>query len=213
MAKRKLLINSIIFPIYIILVWGLYRLIAFFPETVDEVISKPLLWLLPILYFLKIEKRGIDSIGITKKNLFSSIYLSLALGAGFALEGLIVHLFKYKGLEFNAYIGEGGFFLVFALSVVTAIVEEITFRGYIFSRMMEAFGEWRANFLSSFFWAVVHMPISLFWLKLGLVDWSTYLVLVFVFGVGSSFLFARTKNIFSSILLHVFWSWPIILFR
>jgi len=41
----------------------------------------------------------------------------------------------------------------------------------------------------------------------------SYLFLVFVFGLGASFVFSRTGNLASSILLHVFWSWPIILFR
>jgi len=40
-----------------------------------------------------------------------------------------------------------------------------------------------------------------------------YLFFVFVFGFGSAFVFGRSRNLASSILLHVFWSWPIILFR
>jgi membrane protease YdiL (CAAX protease family) len=31
--------------------------------------------------------------------------------------------------------------------------------------------------------------------------------------MGSAFIFSRTKNIWGSILLHVLWAWPIILFR
>jgi membrane protease YdiL (CAAX protease family) len=40
-----------------------------------------------------------------------------------------------------------------------------------------------------------------------------YLLLTTLFGVGSAFIYARTKNVFSSIFLHVLWEWPIILFR
>jgi len=42
---------------------------------------------------------------------------------------------------------------------------------------------------------------------------AAYFLLTTLFGIGSAFVFARTRNVFSSILLHVLWEWPIILFR
>jgi membrane protease YdiL (CAAX protease family) len=41
----------------------------------------------------------------------------------------------------------------------------------------------------------------------------SYLFITAIFGFGSAFLFAKTGNVASSILLHVLWEWPIILFR
>jgi membrane protease YdiL (CAAX protease family) len=212
--KEKVIKNSLFFSIYLLFSWTLYRLIFRFPEEVDELIFKPLLWLLPIFFILRREKKGISFLGITTKNLISSTYFALALGIGFALEGVILNYIKYKGLNFSAELGQDLFIVAFLLSFATAITEEITFRGYLFNRVWKATkSEWSANFLTSFVWGLIHLPIAFIWLNLGLTQTFGFVALITLFGIGSAFVFARTGNIFSSILLHVFWAWPIMLFR
>jgi len=73
--------------------------------------------------------------------------------------------------------------------------------------------EWTANLITSVVWAVIHVPVTVFVWKFDLYSSVVYLLLVTLFGVGSAWVFARTKNVTSSILLHVLWQWPIILFR
>jgi len=100
------------------------------------------------------------------------------------------------------------------LSFATALSEEVAFRGYLFNRVWYVLkNEWSANLITSVLWAAVHVPITFFVWKLDASAAGLYLLLTAIFGVGSAFVFARTKNIFSSILLHVLWEWPIILFR
>jgi len=57
------------------------------------------------------------------------------------------------------------------------------------------------------------MPVAIFDWKLDIVSLFIYFILTFAFAVGSSFVFARSRNIISPILLHILWQWPIILFR
>jgi len=98
--------------------------------------------------------------------------------------------------------------------LATGITEEITFRGYIFNRVWHALGsEWKANYIVSIVWGFLHIPIAIFWWKLNLPGTIGVLILVTIFGIGSSYIFARTKNVASSVLLHMLWEWPIILFR
>jgi len=100
------------------------------------------------------------------------------------------------------------------LSFATAFSEETAFRGYIFGRLWFALkDEWAANVASSLVWTVVHIPIAFFIWKLNLASGILYLILTAIFGIGSAFVFGRTKNVFGSVLLHVLWEWPIILFR
>jgi membrane protease YdiL (CAAX protease family) len=73
--------------------------------------------------------------------------------------------------------------------------------------------DWQANVLVSIGWVLIHVPITIFVLKLAAPAAISYLFLTFVFGLGSAFLYSKTKNIASSIFLHVLWEWPIILFR
>jgi hypothetical protein len=100
------------------------------------------------------------------------------------------------------------------ISFATAISEEITFRGYLFTRLLHFFKrEMAANLVTTILWSLIHVPISIFWWNLDFSGTMGYLALTIVFGFGASFIFARTKNIISPILLHVLWEWPILLFR
>lgn len=213
--KEVALKNSTYLFIFIMTVWGMYRLLFKYSEGTDELVVKPLLWLVPVLYLTKKEKLGLSSLGITGKKLFPAIYLSIALGAGFAIEGVIVNLVKYKGIpDYSANIGTNPFFASLLITFVTAVTEEVTFRGYIFNRYLYAFkNEWLANVTTSLYWALVHLPITIFRWKLSPSGILGYFILTFAYGVGASFLFAKTKNVASPILLHLFWEWPIILFR
>ena len=214
MQKVNKLKHCTIYFSYLFVVWGFYRLLLEFPENIEELAIKPLLWLIPLIYFLKVEKASIASLGITFERLFPSIYLSLGLGVIFAFEGIIANYFKYGSLNFGANIGNQVLTEALGITFVTAITEEIAFRGYLFNRLWEVIkNEWSANIITGVGWTIMHFPIAFFNWKLDSLSLITYLALVFIFSLGSAFLFARTRNIFSSIFLHVLWQWPIILFR
>ncbi len=215
MPKKELVLkNATIYVTYVLIVWGFYRLLVQLPEQVEELFIKPFVWLLPILFFVKKEKLNLSSLGFTLKNLFPSVYYSLGLGAIFVMEGILVNYVKHGGFNFNANIGTLPLLTSFGLSFATAFSEEVAFRGYIFNRLWYVLkNEWVANILTSLAWAMVHVPITFFVWKLDIGAALIYLMLTTIFGVASAFIFARTRNIASSIFLHVLWEWPIILFR
>ena len=214
LKKETAIKHSTIFAAYLLVVWGFYRFLFKLPEEIEELVVKPIIWLLPVFYLVKKEKLSLSSVGITSKNLFPAIYLALALGVVFAIEGVFVNFFKYGGINFGANIGKLAIFPSIGLSFATAISEEISFRGYLFNRVLHALGsEWKANIITSLVWGIIHIPIAIFWWKLSITGLIGYLLLTTIFGVGSAFVFARTKNVASSILLHVLWEWPIVLFR
>lgn len=206
---------AVILAVYLLIVWGFYRFLFQLPEAVEELVVKPLIWLIPVAVFLRLEKNNIKSLGVTSKNLFPAVYFALGLGVFFLFEAVIVNFVKYGGtFNFNANIGTLPLLASLGLSFATAVSEEITFRGYIFSRIWAALkNEWLSNIVTSVFWAMIHTPITFFVWKLDLTSAAVYLFLTTLFGIGSAFVYARTKNVFSSILLHVLWQWPIILFR
>lgn len=215
MPKKETVIKHItVYAVYILIVWGFYRVLFKFPDNIEEAVLKPIIWLLPLVFLLKNEKAGISSLGLTFKNLFPAIYLSLGLGAIFAIEAIFLNFLKYGTFNFGANIGEGGLMLSLGISFATAFSEELSFRGYIFNRFWSVLNnEWLANIITSFVWALVHVPVTIFVWKLNFMAALVYLFLTFIFGIGSAFVFAKTKNVFSSIFLHVLWEWPIILFR
>jgi len=182
-AKLTRLKYALGFFSYLLVVWGFYRLIFEFPEWVEEIVLKPLIWLVPMVFLIVKEKSTLSEIGVNFRNLSKTMYFVLALGVLFVLEAMGLNYLKHGGLNFAGEIG-GAFWYVFGISLVTAIVEELVYRGYIFSRVWDA--------------------MSNEWVTMGLV---------FIFSMGSGFIFARTRNVFGSILLHLLWQWPIILFR
>ena len=215
MNKFLSLRNVISLYAFILIVWGFYRFLFKLPEAIEEVVLKPLLWLVPLILVLRREKATLGSVGWTTQNLFKSVYLAIGLGILFAAEGAVVNSIKYGG-SFNFIQIPAGAALLGALglSLVTALSEETVFRGFIFNRLWKAFqGEWSANLLTSSGWALIHLPVTVFVLKYDVAQAVSFLFLTFLFGVASAFVFARTGNVFSSVLLHVFWEWPIILFR
>jgi len=202
---------------FVFVVWTIYR---YFPEILptwaEELILKPLIWL-PITFWLvlKVEKNKLSSLGLTAKNLFPSIYWGIGLGIVYALEGFLANILKYGGVHISQLgYTPASFFWMLVISFATAFTEELVFRGYIYNRLVKIWGkEWLANLVSSLLFVLIHLPVGVFVLGYTPVIMLIYLLLVFIYAIGSGFVLARTNNLMSSILLHVFWSWPIILFK
>jgi membrane protease YdiL (CAAX protease family) len=212
--KQTLIKHSVIFATYLIVVWGFYRLLFKLPDEIEEIIIKPIIWIIPVLFLSFKEKGGFSSLGITTKNLFPAIYFALGVGSIFVIEALVTNYIKYDGFKFSANIGDQLLLASLGISFLTALSEELAFRGYLFNRLWKVLDkEWLANLLITLVWVLIHVPITIFVRKLGFADAALYLSLTAVFGFGSAFVFARTGNVFSSIFLHVLWEWPIILFR
>ena len=215
--KAKTLKRAIGLYTFIFIIWGFYRFLFKLPEEIEELVLKPIVWLGPLFWLLWKDKEDFASVGWSTKNLFKSLYLGIGLGILFAIEGLFAHTLKYGGVSFVqlSFLATPVLFLVaLGLSLATAISEETVFRGYLFNRLWKVLqNEWSANLLSSLAWALVHFPVTIFVFHYNFSQMLAFLFLTFVFGVGSAFVFARTGTITASILLHIFWGWPIILFR
>lgn len=215
MKKQSETIKNVIkFYAFLFVAWGFYRMLFQFPDPLEELISKPLVWLLPLAYFYRKEKLKLPDLGFTFDNLFHVIYFVIFLGFLFGLAAMIVNYLKYGGLNFNANIGEMTLISSVLLSFATAFSEEVAFRGYIFGRVWNFLkDEWKANLITSIGWCGIHLPIAIFDWKLNLPELAVFLILNFAFSFGATFVYAKTKNIAAPILLHVMWQWPIILFR
>jgi membrane protease YdiL (CAAX protease family) len=213
-ARTTIIKNVTVYSTYLIIVWAFYRFLFQLPDEVEELVVKPVLWLIPIYLIMRREGFSLSSLGVTFKNLFSSLYLSIGLGTVFIVEGLLANYLKYGGFRFGANIGNLPLTASLGLSFATAISEETAFRGYIFGRLWFALkNELGANIISSILWTAVHIPIAFFVLGYTVPQGIVYLILTAIFGIGSAFVFARTNNVSGPILLHVLWEWPIILFR
>jgi membrane protease YdiL (CAAX protease family) len=220
MAKKVSAFITSLSPIYhiwawVLLAWSLYRYFIHLPEWADEFIFKPLVFVVPVLwYVLKKEKRNIDSIGLTTKNLFNSLYIGLGFGMVFAVEGLIAHAVKYGKFEINpiAAFGSYGFFLI-VISLATAFSEELLCRGFIFNRIYEKTKNLPyAAFLGSIFFILLHVPILVTANKLQGMTLIIFFVTDFILAFANSILYAKNKSLVAPILVHVFWNMTVALY-
>lgn len=201
---------------FLFVFWGFYRYLFRLPEEVEELVLKPLIWLGVLAFILYKEKANLSSVGWSKKNLFKSLYWGIGLGFVFAFEGFFANFLKYGEFSFIklSYPTTQLFLTALGVSLVTAVSEETVFRGYIFNRLWKVLKkEWSANLISSTAFVLIHLPITLFVFHYTPGQVAVFALLSFIFGIGSAFLFARTGTVIASVLLHVLWSWPIILFR
>lgn len=201
---------------YLLVVWGCYRLIFKLPDEVEELFLKPIFWLVPTLWIvLRVEKRSLSSLGWTTKNFFPGLSWGLGLGMVFAIEGLLGNVAKYGQISFSALpYSSGGFLGALGLSIAAAISEETVFRGYILGRLGEVIKGWVwPVLLTSVLFVLIHLPVTVFVLKYDLNQTISYFFLLFLFSLGSSWIFTRLRTIFPSILIHSLWGWSILLFR
>jgi membrane protease YdiL (CAAX protease family) len=200
---------------WILLAWGLYRYFIHLPEWADEFIFKPLVFVGPVLWYVrKIEKQSLDTIGLTTRNLFNSIYIGLGFGIIFAVEGLITHAIKYGKWDVNPIgaFGQYGFFLII-LSLATAFSEELLSRGFVFNRILEKTKNLPyAAILSSFMFMAIHIPILVTSNKLTGMTLVLFFVTDFILALANSLLYYNTGSLVAPILVHVFWNMTVALY-
>lgn len=200
---------------WVLLVWSLYRYFTKFPEAIDEFIFKPLVFVAPVLWYVyTIEKRTIESLGITTKNLFKGIYVGLGFGFLFAMEGIAANAVKYGKLNINpiAAFQDYGFFLI-VISVATAISEEILSRGFLFTRIYEKTKSLPyASLLSTMLFVLLHVPILVTSLKFQGLTLIIFFATDFILAMANSVIFYYTGTLITPILVHVFWNMTVALY-
>lgn len=202
---------------YLLVVWGFYRLIFKLPDEVEELILKPLLWLVPTFWLVFfVEKRGFQSIGWTVRNLFQGVYLGTGMGMIFVLGGFLVNFVKYGQVNFAAFQGFSPLFVgAIGLSLATAVSEETVFRGYILRRLREVFrSQWVAIITTSVLFVTIYLPVGLFASRASFSEVSAYLFFLFLFSVGGSWVYIRTGTVVAPVVARGLWSLAIFfLFR
>ncbi len=201
---------------WIVLTWALYRYFFHLPEWADEFIFKPMVFVLPVLWYVKSrEKATLASIGLTGKNLFTSVYIGLGFGFVFALEGLAANAIKYGKIEIVpiAAFEQYGMGMLILLSAATAFSEEVLSRGFVFSRLMAGKkGLIYSALLSTLMFVVLHIPILAFGLKLQGVVLLLFFVTDFILGFANALLLYNTGSLVAPILVHIFWNMTVALY-
>ena len=219
MATKKSAVRSLsqVFRLWawILLAWCLYRYFFHLPEWTDEFIFKPLIFVVPVIWYVRNkEKQSLATLGLTWNNFFTSVYIGLGFGVVFSLEGLATHIIKYGKLDVNpiAAFGQYGFFLII-LSLATAFTEEFLSRGFVFNRLYEKTKNLAySSVISSFMFMALHVPILVTTTKLQGTTLVLFFVTDFVLAMANSLLYYNTGSLVAPILVHIFWNMTVALY-
>lgn len=201
---------------FALFIWSLYRYYVHLPEWIDELISKPLVFVAPVLWYVtKREKRSFESIGITGNNFFKALYTGLGLGVIFAIEAITANALKYGKLNVHPLpvVGQYGLVALLVISLSTAFSEELLTRGFLFTRIYERTKNLPfASVMSTLLFLLLHVPILVTSLKLQGTTLILYFVTDLVLGLANSMLFFYTDSLVAPILVHVFWNLTVALY-
>ncbi len=201
---------------WVLLIWSLYRYFLKFPEWVDELVFKPVVFVLPVIWFVrKLEKRQLATIGLTGKNFFNSLYIGLGFGFVFALEGIAANVIKYGKIQLNpiSAVGQYGLVILLVISLATAFSEEVLSRGFLFNRILEKTKNLPyASLLSTVLFVLLHIPILVTALKLQGMALVLFFITDFILGLANSLLYYNTGSLVAPILVHIFWNMTVALY-
>jgi len=202
----KKLTRPLVIYFFVFIAWSIYRyLVPNSGNWIDNFLGKPIIWLLPTFFVVKvIEKKKLASIGLIKNHFFKYCIFGIGVGIAFFLYVKLLDVFIHHTtlqllphLDFFAI----GSFLAFGLA--TGIVEEILFRGYLQTRLTAAFKSsvWGV-IVSSLLFALMHIPVSIFVYHYSLSRLLTYEIYLFEVGILFSVLFLFTKTLTLPIVAH-----------
>lgn len=196
----------------ILIVWSIYRTYFKMPEWFDEFIAKPLVFVLPVIYYIKkVDKQNVFTslyIPLKAKKFFQDFLYAVGIGLVFFITAFLAYFIKTR--KFISFSHNGGFsniLLIIITALATGITEEILSRGFVLKKLYEeSKNPFTSTFFSSILFFFLHVPILFTNPKIGgnllLVFLATDLLLSMINGL----IFIERKSLIIPILLHAFYN-------
>lgn len=202
----------------ILIVWSIYRTKLHMPVWFDEFIAKPIVFILPVYFYVKkYEKMDFaSSIWFNTKKLFSDIYIGIFIGVAFACSALMSNYLRHG----TFFLGSAPFAidskklaLLFVIALATAISEEILSRGFILKRLYENSNNMLTSaFIASVLFFILHIPILFTNTRLSGNVLLLFMATDLILSLANSFIFLGRKSIVLPILIHAFYNVALILY-
>ena len=202
----------------ILIIWSIYRTKFRLPEWFDEFIAKPIVFILPVFWYIKKyeNKNFFDAIWFDFKKIFADLYLGISIGLIFAISAFLSNLIRSDGISLGNpifSIGISKLSLFFITALATGISEEILSRGFILKRLYEdSQNVFVASFNASILFFILHIPILFTNAKLSGGLLMIFMVTDLILSLANSFIFLQRKSLFLPILIHAFYNLAIILY-
>jgi len=200
----------------ILIIWSIYRANLKMPEWFDEFIAKPLVFVLPVLFFVKkIERLTLfNALWIDFKKLVGDFLLAVFIGVIFFSTAILASYLKYKKILFPLLtIKIDNLLLLISIALATGISEEILSRGFILKRLYEdSKNILSASFLASILFFFLHVPILFTNIKITGNLLLFFMLTDLILSLFCSFIFLIRKSLFLPIFIHALYNITLLLF-
>jgi membrane protease YdiL (CAAX protease family) len=201
----------------ILILWSFYRVNFKLPDWFDEFIAKPLVFVLPVYWYIKkYEKTNFFSaLGLKTKKIKSDIFMGFVIGGLFYLAAVLANFLKYKKLIlFNRSISDPKLIiLTILIALATGISEEILSRGFVLKRLyQESKNIFSSSFFASILYFFLHIPMLFTNPKITGGFLIFFMGTDLVLSLITSFIFLGGSGLLLPILIHSFYNIAILLF-
>ena len=123
----------------VLIVWSIYRTKLSLPEWFDELVAKPLVFVLPVYYSIKHfeQKPFFQQIWLKKKTILTDTYTGVFVGLIFLVAAFFSNYIRLGNVSFLEDVLSTNLVIAGILTLATAISEEILSRGFILKRLYE----------------------------------------------------------------------------
>lgn len=197
--------------VLIFCLWALYRIFFRLPEGADELLTKPVVFVILPVVFLQLGRiPGFER----RKHVFEDILIGIVCGMVFGLIAVVTHYVKYGGFFFEPVVGlvGGGLLLYLGLSLATSFSEEVLGRGVLFGQLKNEYSLFVAAFYSSILMLLLYVPI--FINSFHAFDGTALVFLgsVLMLSMVNCYLYKLRGNIILPILVHALWNMTVALY-
>jgi len=195
----------------ILIIWSVYRSFLKMPEWFDELVAKPLVFVLPVFYYIvKIDKKPLLSsllINLKPKKILGDFLYSLILAAIFLGAGALALYLKFKNIILPILPQGNQIFLIVILAIATGITEEILSRGFVLKKLYdESKNYFSSIFISSILFFILHIPILFANAKITGNLLLAFMATDMVLSIINGYLFLERKSLLPPILIHAFYN-------
>jgi len=200
----------------ILIIWSFYRATfkSDLPLWFDEFIAKPLVFLLPIYWYItKSEKKSfLTGVGFRKNKVLIDILFGLGIGSVFIGVAILTRI--TKGMTFPQLHLTSESIIWFLSTLMAAVTEQTLSTGFIFKRLSdESKNIVRSLMISALLFFFLHVPVLFGVDKISSSTLVQMIILNTVMSLTTSVAFLLRKNTVVPILVHALYllSLPILL--
>lgn len=203
----------------VLILWSIYR--YFFktdlPIAIDEFVAKPLIFLLPIYYYVvHYEKKNFfAAVDLKKKHALQEIAIAAVVGVIFFMTGSVAHWIKMGSFlpSPEKLVSASAVLMFVAVSFASSFSEEILSRGFILQRLYkDSHNTFTSIFFGSLLFFFLHIPILFTMESVTGMALVQVMITDFILSVVVSIMYLQQRNVLLPILIHALYNLSIYLF-